>query len=143
MTTAATAGQSQVATGRDAWSPGASSLACSARPVSVATILSASRRSGSFSGAGAAGPAKIGLRMGLWGAAQAVAFGLGGFAGTAAVDLLRAVSGSVPIAYGGVFLFEGTIFLAAAAIALGVASVRTLRPPLGGVHPRSGLQAAE
>ncbi|MEL7256195.1 MAG: PucC family protein, partial [Pseudomonadota bacterium] len=32
-----------------------------------------------------------GTRMGLWGAAQAVAFGLGGFLGAAAIDATRAV----------------------------------------------------
>ncbi|QKD05275.1 BCD family MFS transporter [Mesorhizobium loti] len=96
--------------------------------------------------AGAAGPSKIGLRMGLWGAAQAVAFGLGGFAGTVAVDLMRAVSDSIAIAYGSVFLLEGLIFLAAAAIALRIASVRASRVPANGMHRsprRRGLQAAE
>lgn len=95
--------------------------------------------------AGAAGPSKIGLRMGLWGAAQAVAFGLGGFAGTAAVDFGRAVSGSVPIAYGGVFLLEGLIFLVAAAIALRIATVRAGRSAAraGDPAPAHGLQAAE
>lgn len=93
--------------------------------------------------AGAAGPSKIGLRMGLWGAAQAVAFGLGGFAGTVAVDLMRAVSGSVPIAYGSVFLLEGLIFLAAAAIALRITSVRAGRARAVGAHGARGLQAAE
>ena len=92
--------------------------------------------------AGAAGPRKTGLRMGLWGAAQAVAFGLGGFVGTVAVDLMRAVSGSVPIAYGSVFLLEGLIFLAAAAIALGIATARkgASQEVDGNVHE---LQAAE
>jgi BCD family chlorophyll transporter-like MFS transporter len=72
--------------------------------------------------AGAAGPSRTGLRMGLWGAAQGIAFGLGGFTGTVAVDLMRAASGSVPLAYGSVFLLEGLIFLAAALIAARVAA---------------------
>jgi len=70
--------------------------------------------------AGAAGKDRVGLRMGLWGAAQAIGFGLGGFAGTVAVDLLRALGATVPFAYGGVFLLEGLIFVVAAAIALRV-----------------------
>ena len=37
--------------------------------------------------AGSAAASREGVRMGVWGAAQAVAFGLGGFAGTAASDL--------------------------------------------------------
>jgi BCD family chlorophyll transporter-like MFS transporter len=71
--------------------------------------------------AGAAGRNRVGLRMGLWGAAQAIAFGLGGFAGTVAVDVLRWASGSVAFAFGGVFLLEGAIFLVAAAVAARIA----------------------
>ncbi len=41
-----------------------------------------------------------GVRMGLWGAAQAIAFGLGGFAGTLASDVARFVIGSPVTAYG-------------------------------------------
>jgi BCD family chlorophyll transporter-like MFS transporter len=81
--------------------------------------------------AGAAGPSRVGLRMGLWGASQAIAFGLGGFVGTVAVDLIRALSDSVALAYGGVFLLEGVVFLVAAAIAARIAmadSAARLRP---------------
>ena len=39
--------------------------------------------------AGRGREAREGVRMGLWGAAQAIAFGLGGFAGTVAADLAR------------------------------------------------------
>lgn len=92
--------------------------------------------------AGAAGPSKIGLRMGLWGAAQAIAFGLGGFVGTVAVDLMRLFSGSVPVAYGSVFLIEGLVFVAAAMIALGIASVRPAMSERGAGSIRE-LQAAE
>jgi MFS transporter, BCD family, chlorophyll transporter len=92
--------------------------------------------------AGAAGKSRVGLRMGLWGAAQGIAFGVGGFAGTVAVELMRTAGVSVPIAYGGVFLLEGLIFLAAAVIAAKVASAQT-----GAAHNNpaysSRLQAAE
>ncbi|MBU3748787.1 MAG: BCD family MFS transporter, partial [Burkholderiaceae bacterium] len=47
-----------------------------------------------------------GTRMGLWGAAQAVAFGLGGIVATGAVDLARLATGSPAIAYGAVFVAE-------------------------------------
>jgi len=61
-----------------------------------------------------------GTRMGLWGAAQALAFGAGGLAGTAASDLARHVFGSPATAYAAVFGMEAVLFLAAAALAMGV-----------------------
>jgi BCD family chlorophyll transporter-like MFS transporter len=75
-------------------------------------------------GAGAAG--REGVRMGLWGAAQALAFGLGGFLGTAAVDATRALLADPAWAYGLVFLAEAAAFLAAAGLALW--SVRAAAP---------------
>ncbi|MGF7162904.1 BCD family chlorophyll transporter-like MFS transporter [Rhodoligotrophos appendicifer] len=80
--------------------------------------------------AGAAGPSRVGLRMGLWGAAQAIAFGLGGFAGTVAVDMVRVLGGAIPLAYGSVFLLEGAIFLAAAGLAhrIGIMNATTPSP---------------
>jgi BCD family chlorophyll transporter-like MFS transporter len=54
-----------------------------------------------------------GTRMGLWGAAQAVAFGLGGILATGAVDLAKAASGSAPLAYGTVFVAEAVLFVLA------------------------------
>jgi len=62
-----------------------------------------------------------GVRMGLWGAAQAIAFGLGGFLGTAAVDLARAVFDTPIAAYATVFTIEGILFLFAAVLSLRVA----------------------
>ena len=67
--------------------------------------------------AGAAGAARTGLRMGLWGAAQAIAFGLGGFLGTVARRPPARRRQFGWLAYGSVFLVEGIIFLAAALIA--------------------------
>lgn len=86
--------------------------------------------------AGAAGTERSGMRMGLWGGAQAVAFGLGGFSGTVAVDLVRLGAGSTADAYGLVFLGEAAIFVAAALLALRIGSAMTARPV-------SGLVAAE
>lgn len=65
-----------------------------------------------------------GTRMGLWGAAQAIAFALGGFLGAAGVDVLRASLPDGP-AFLIVFAAEAGLFLAAAAIAL-----RLKRAPL-------------
>ncbi len=87
--------------------------------------------------AGAAGPSKTGLRMGLWGAAQAIAFGLGGFAGSVAADAMRALSGSVGIGFGSVFLIEALIFLAAATIALRIGARSAPRPALARTVPAS------
>jgi BCD family chlorophyll transporter-like MFS transporter len=58
-----------------------------------------------------------GVRMGLWGAGQAVAFGLGGLVGTAASDLARWLIGSPAAAYATVFAFEALLFVAAALLA--------------------------
>ncbi len=58
-----------------------------------------------------------GVRMGLWGAAQAIAFGLGGFMGTAAIDLARALLDSPVAAYATVFTGEAVLFLIAASLA--------------------------
>jgi len=79
--------------------------------------------------------AREGTRMGLWGAAQALAFGTGGLAGTAASDLARHVFGSPATAYAAVFGMEAVLFLAAAGLAVGVFNARdnrtAQRPAIG------------
>jgi MFS transporter, BCD family, chlorophyll transporter len=57
-----------------------------------------------------------GTRMGVWGASQAIAQGLGGFAGAAFVDVLR-LRADAPVAFGLVFVIEAALFLAAAVMA--------------------------
>ncbi len=59
-----------------------------------------------------------GVRMGLWGAAQAIAFGFGGLAGTAASDLMHWLIASNGAAYGNVFALEALLFIASALLAL-------------------------
>ncbi|MCP5347038.1 MAG: BCD family MFS transporter [Gammaproteobacteria bacterium] len=59
-----------------------------------------------------------GMRMGLWGAAQAVAFGLGGFLGTAGVDVTRFLLASPDLAYSLIFSAQAVLFLSAALLAL-------------------------
>jgi BCD family chlorophyll transporter-like MFS transporter len=66
------------------------------------------------------GKGREGVRMGVWGAAQAIAFGLGGFLGTVGVDLTRALTGSVAQSYMAVFTLEGFVFLISAALAVRV-----------------------
>ena len=61
--------------------------------------------------------AREGVRMGLWGAAQAIAFGAGGLAGAAAVDVFRLVSPTSTSAYVTVFLLEAVMFVFAGALA--------------------------
>lgn len=74
---------------------------------------------GSMMGLAAAGHgSREGVRMGIFGAAQAVAFGAGGFFGTVAVDVLRAIVASPVAAYGIVFIFEAALFGLAALLAL-------------------------
>jgi BCD family chlorophyll transporter-like MFS transporter len=58
-----------------------------------------------------------GVRMGLWGAAQAVALGAGGLIGASLVDIARWSLGSPLAAYGVVFVIEAIAFVAAAALA--------------------------
>jgi MFS transporter, BCD family, chlorophyll transporter len=70
-----------------------------------------------------------GTRMGVWGAAQAIAFGIGGFSGTVAVDIARWVSGSPLTAYATVFAVEAFLFLAAAVLALRVAQLESGQMP--------------
>ena len=59
-------------------------------------------------------------RMGLWGAAQAIAAGFGGLVGAAAVDVMRVSLGNDATAFGAVFLFEAGLFVIAALMALKV-----------------------
>ena len=68
--------------------------------------------------AGEGGPGREGTRMGLWGAAQAAAFGLGGLLGTAASDLAHALLGEQRTAYAAVFGMQAIMFAVSAAVAL-------------------------
>ncbi len=58
-----------------------------------------------------------GVRMGLWGAAQAIAFGVGGLAGAAASDVARWLIGTPGPAYATVFALEAGLFVASAFLA--------------------------
>jgi BCD family chlorophyll transporter-like MFS transporter len=71
--------------------------------------------------AGAGAGSREGTRMGLWGAAQAVAFGLGGFAGTLMVSAARRFVATPLTAYDIAFIAEAILFVFAAALAGGVA----------------------
>jgi BCD family chlorophyll transporter-like MFS transporter len=60
--------------------------------------------------------AREGTRMGLWGASQAIAAGVGGLFGAAAVDLARQLTDTAT-AFGLVFVVEAALFTAAAVMA--------------------------
>ena len=77
--------------------------------------------------AGAAGPQREGIRMGVWGAAQAIAFGAGGLIGAVGVDVARALTGQTEAAFAMVFLAEGALFVVAAGLAVGVGRGAILR----------------
>jgi BCD family chlorophyll transporter-like MFS transporter len=67
--------------------------------------------------AGREGEDRAGTRLGLWGAAQAIAFGLGGLAGAAAVDVAGLVLQNAAQAYAAVFLIDAVLFVASARLA--------------------------
>ena len=69
---------------------------------------------------GRGGRGREGVRMGLWGAAQAIAFGLGGVLATSAVDLSALVAAHVSSAYAFVFALQALLFVLAARLACGV-----------------------
>jgi MFS transporter, BCD family, chlorophyll transporter len=77
-----------------------------------------------LAGEGRAG--REGTRMGVWGASQAMAQGLGGFAGAAFVDMLR-LRADAPMAFGLVFVMEAALFLAAAVMAWRIIDGGSLR----------------
>ena len=58
-----------------------------------------------------------GVRMGLWGAAQAVAFGLGGLIGTGASDAAHGLIDAGGAAYAAVFTLEALLFVLSAVLA--------------------------
>ena len=67
--------------------------------------------------AGTGRSAREGTRMGIWGAAQAIAFGLGGFLGASGVDVLRKLLPQTGDAFFAIFTIEAAMFVAAAYVA--------------------------
>ncbi|WP_373472863.1 BCD family MFS transporter [Sphingorhabdus lacus] len=65
-----------------------------------------------------------GARMGVWGAAQAIAFGAGGLLGAVIVDLLRGTMADDSNAFQIVFVVEGAMFILAALVATGTSMAR-------------------
>jgi len=86
-----------------------------------------------------------GMRMGLWGGAQAVAFGLGGLVGTGASDLARWLLGAPELSYASVFAFEALLFVAAAWLAAGIGgpAEATVRRARGSSAPTNPVHLPE
>ena len=70
-----------------------------------------------------------GIRMGVWGAAQAIAFAMGSFVGTLAADTSRLLMDEVASAYGLVFALEGVLFLLSAVLAARVGAPEDAEGP--------------
>ncbi len=88
-----------------------------------------------------------GLRVGLWGAAQAFAFALGGLVGTGASDVARWLLSDAGSAYAIVFGLEALLFFYAAQVGAGVEAPARTAPPrtdaaTEGIGLRAPMQAA-
>lgn len=81
--------------------------------------------------AGAGRRGREGTRMGLWGAAQAIAFGGGGLFGAVASDLVRLVLPAPGEAYAIVFGAEALLFVAAARLAAAIEPAAPARGKAG------------
>jgi BCD family chlorophyll transporter-like MFS transporter len=90
--------------------------------------------------AGAGERSREGVRMGVWGAAQAGAFAIGGFLGAMGVDVMRGLMHQSSVAFLFVFCAEAAVFLASAVLAgkleAAPAAPKELSPSvqLGGAH---------
>ncbi|MEM8701676.1 MAG: BCD family MFS transporter [Pseudomonadota bacterium] len=83
-----------------------------------------------------------GVRMGVWGAAQAISFGLGGVAGTIVLSLGRWSTGNDGTAFTLVFALEALLFLMSALIALRI-SVGSASPSRSASGPEHAAVPAE
>lgn len=81
--------------------------------------------------AGAGKRTREGVRMGVWGTAQAIAFGLGGLTGALGVDFVRGATGQVSQAFQLIFAFEASLFLISAILAMRVTYRRAIPAQLG------------
>lgn len=88
------------------------------------TVFALGLSNGAFAGAAIASMMALagsdgaaGVRMGVWGAAQALGFGLAGLIGAATKDVAIALNGSEALAYALVFALESGLFVAAAWLA--------------------------
>jgi len=92
---------------------------------SIAAIGSMMSLAGGTRGTATQAP-REGTRMGLWGAAQAIGFALGGLFGAAASDAARWLIGDAAASYTSVFFVEAGMFVAAAWLAARIAGPHTM-----------------
>src|SRR6056297_1657861 len=78
--------------------------------------------------------AREGTRMGLWGAAQAIAAGFGGLIGAALADAMRTVM-TDPSAFGTVFVLEAMLYIASAVMAVRIMDRDPTLAPGGAAVP--------
>lgn len=91
--------------------------------------------------AGAGRTANEGVRMGVWGAAQAISFGLGGVAGTIVLTFGRWATGNDATAFTMVFSLEAVLFLVSAAVAIRIGVRRKDDPGSAHVHSQAAVPA--
>ncbi|RBP11327.1 BCD family chlorophyll transporter-like MFS transporter [Roseiarcus fermentans] len=97
---------------------------------------------GSMMGLASAGAAaREGTRMGLWGAAQAIAYGAGGVAATVLVDVGRSLGATPLAAYALVFGLEAALFLFATALARSSAPGAARESATASAQPALSAQA--
>lgn len=84
--------------------------------------------------------ANAGMRMGVWGAAQAISFGLGGLVGSVSLDLGRLYAGADGSAFALVFGLEALLFLLSTTVAFSIG--READPSASTAYP-SSMQPAE
>lgn len=75
----------------------------------------------------AASKGDTGLRLGIFGAAQGIAYGIGGFSGGILSDVAKLVLGSPAAGYAAVFVLEAVLFAGAALLALRTAPASRAR----------------
>lgn len=67
-----------------------------------------------------------GMRMGVWGAAQAISFGLGGLLGSIALDIGRILTSTDHSAFALVFALEALLFLVSTIVAIGIGGQKSV-----------------
>ena len=80
--------------------------------------------------------------MGVWGSAQAIAFGAGGFVGTVIADGSRVLLGNAGAGYATVFALEAIGFVAAMLVARTIAFPRVARADVAPPQPESSPAVA-
>ena len=86
--------------------------------------------------------ANEGTRMGVWGAAQAISFGLGGFLGTVAIDIARYATENDATSFAIVFSMEALLFLVSALIAMNIGlkpTGETSSPSISSIQAPGGI----